>query len=967
MSYGSIGGCVGEVIIGSLYGVSGCKVSRQLKLYYRTAARLMLLGRPFILGGDWQILPEELMGTGLPDFLDAEVCRPNQPTNLVSGREIDYFLVSKSLLAGGWSVETVHGCLFSPHVPVILRIKVGKVRTPVRRLARPRPLSPDRPAGPMPAGFSVRWEAWNVINDGGDDDGCEFDMQRATQATEEWFAGAECELLSVYGVARTDDETAHMGIGLPAREVQGSSMGRFRDVAEELGIVGQRLTWIARALAAFARHVQAARESGPDSWQMGTLSRLGHRGRAFLDDKRERWRRYHDAQVTDAIRNALKFIASWVRSVHRRPPILHALVNGPAIEDGQWIESAALHEARVVEALIGVAAERRRKQVTEVKRWAKAASLSAAHRATKDKTAGIGYSASANKAHAGERTPQIAADAGVVEWSGPWRARARDMGTEILEAIEAAEYVGECEPELQLQPIDGRRLRIGSRKFSGTTGVGGDWMRPRHIMWLTAAAREALAALLNYLERGKRWPDVLRHVIEVALTKKAGGARLIGLASSIYRLWARVRYLDVRAALELRIARPFLEAAPGRVAVRAVSGAAWATELAPTRGEHSATAIVDIKQYYEWLEPLEVAKGCKRWGVPSTIAALTLHLYSGPRRIRVDGCYSKPVYPTRSILAGCTWATVLIRVIVIEPVADFLRLVHERVDAWGIKVMMKVYVDDSALTLIGARSALAWLHPWACKLMMRWIRHVLCQQVAAGKAHCIVSSPGLKKEITRELEGEGIVVSLSGELLGMDVATGRQLRCRRVAASRRRKCIGRMAKLMWLKRWGGGRQAKHVARGGLKPTACYGAPVFGVNDVTLYTIRRAQAATCRVTCGGSSTTACLATGGENHGEADPAVLDANPPLMEVLARVWDQPAARQELVKLWRQAHDEVGAATLGRMWSKVRGAVGAALAHLRRIGAAWPKPFFIAAVGHSINILEVPPTSSTRSSSTPR
>ncbi len=101
LSYGSIGGCVGEVIIGSLYGVSGCKVSRQLKLYYRTAARLMLLGRPFILGGDWQILPAEVMGTGLPDFLDAEVCRPNQPTNLVSGREIDYFLVSKSQLAGG--------------------------------------------------------------------------------------------------------------------------------------------------------------------------------------------------------------------------------------------------------------------------------------------------------------------------------------------------------------------------------------------------------------------------------------------------------------------------------------------------------------------------------------------------------------------------------------------------------------------------------------------------------------------------------------------------------------------------------------------------------------------------------------------------------------------------------------------------------------------------------------------------
>ncbi len=520
LSYGSIGGCIGEVVIGSLYGVSGCTVASQLKLYCRTAARLKLLGRPFVLCGDWQILPEELMRTGLPDLLGAEVCRPRQPTNLVSGREIDYFVVSKSLLVGGWSVETVHGCLFSPHVPVILRLKVGKARTPVRRLARPRPLAPDRPAGPMPAGFNVDWGTWDTIKDSDGDCG-DFDIQRATQATEEWFAGAECELLSVYGVARTNDEIAYMGIGLPAREVQGSNMGRFRDVAEELGIVGQRLTWIARALAAFARHAQAAHENGLASWHMGVLTRFGHRGRAFLEDKRELWRRYHDDFTTDIISNALRFIAAWVRSVHRRPPILSALVRGSGADVGQWTAAAAVHEAWAVEALIGVAAERRHKQIAEVKCWAKAASLAAAHSATKDNAGGIGYSASANKKHAGERTAQIAADAGVVEWSGPWRARARDMGTEILEALEAAEVADGCEPELQLQPIDGDRLLVVSRKIPGTTGVGGDWMRPRHTMWLTRAAREALASLLNYIEKGKRWPDVLRHVIEVALTKKS--------------------------------------------------------------------------------------------------------------------------------------------------------------------------------------------------------------------------------------------------------------------------------------------------------------------------------------------------------------------------------------------------------------------------------------------------------------
>ncbi len=270
--------------------------------------------------------------------------------------------------------------------------------------------------------------------------------------------------------------------------------------------------------------------------------------------------------------------------------------------------------------------------------------------------------------------------------------------------------------------------------------------------------------------------------------------------------------------------------------------------------------------------------------------------------------------------------------------------------------MTKVYVDDRALTLIGARAALSWLHPWACRLLLRWIRNVLCKRVAPGKAHCTTSSCDLKTILTRELRDEEIEVSLSGELLGIDVATGRQIRYRRSAATRRRKCVGRLAKLLWLKRKGGRRQAKQVARGGLKLAACYGEAIHGITNATLYTIRRAQAATCRVTCGGSSATACLATGGEHFAEADPAILDANPPLLEVHSRVWDRPTARQELVKMWRQAQDEVGGAAIGNMWSKVRGSVGAALAHLRRVGAAWPKPFTIHALHHDINLLEVPP-----------
>ncbi len=490
----------------------------------------------------------------------------------------------------------------------------------MRRLARPRPLPPDRPYGPMPAGFHVDWTGW--LEGGGDE---VFSLERAAELTDAWYAGAECEINTVYGVARTDDEVAHLGLGLPTREVEGC-MGRYRHSPDELGIVGHRLTWMARALAAFVRHARAVKDGGWATWQMDILSRLGQRARAFTLDKKEKWWCYPDPEVLEALREAMRFAASWIRPVHGRPAVLRHLATDARADVEAWVTIAEELEKTIIGAYLSVATARKKKEEKEVRKWAKSASTSAAHRATRDRSSGTGFSASADKKHTGERTPQAAADAGVLEWSCPWRAKDHDVGHELLEALEAVERMDDEEQELELPPFTGERLLVGSRKFAGFTGVGLDWLRPRHVMMMSWWAREALAFLLNFIEKGRRWPDVLRCVVEVALGKKAGGARLIGLAPALYRLWARVRYMDIRAALEHRIARPFLDAAPGRGATRSVLDAAWAAELAHTRKEGVATAIVDIKQYDEWIEPAEVLRGCRRHDIPEKITSLTLHL-----------------------------------------------------------------------------------------------------------------------------------------------------------------------------------------------------------------------------------------------------------------------------------------------------------------------------------------------------
>ncbi len=169
------------------------------------------------------------------------------------------------------------------------------------------------------------------------------------------------------------------------------------------------------------------------------------------------------------------------------------------------------------------------------------------------------------------------------------------------------------------------------------------------------------------------------------------------------------------------MARPFLPAAPGRGAMQAVWELAFRAETAKAQGESSATTTFDMKQYYEWITPTELGIGAKRHGLPRTITTMLIHFYTGPRRIRVGNAVSKAIYPRRSILAGCPWALLAIRLITAEPVEKFLKLTEKRMYGWGATSNFSFYVDDATVTTAGSVSAIVYLHEWICKLVIQWI------------------------------------------------------------------------------------------------------------------------------------------------------------------------------------------------------------------------------------------------------
>ncbi len=235
----------------------------------------------------------------------------------------------------------------------------------------------------------------------------------------------------------------------------------------------------------------------------------------------------------------------------------------------------------------------------EGRRWAAHASMKAAHSATKPRETVLMISASADKQFKGAGDPQSAVDKGREEWAIPRQASDIDASHDILKAVEAYEVIAKEHADIVLPSITDERIHQVARMFPGRLGIGACRLRARHILWLSRGARAALGRLLEAIEKARRWPEQARGVVELALAKKSGGARLIGLATTLYRVWAKLRFLDCAAVLEQRIARPFLSAAPGRGAGQAALEAARIGEIATARGRTTATTLVDISQFYE--------------------------------------------------------------------------------------------------------------------------------------------------------------------------------------------------------------------------------------------------------------------------------------------------------------------------------------------------------------------------------
>ena len=198
-----------------------------LELLHALGLHLKAHGHPYIIGGDFNVPPHELLALGWARIMGGAVLAPHSGTCRVrSGWSVlDYFVIGARLKNLVLSIE-VKESILTPHRPVYLALD-SKVRTSkFITMKGTKQLPIDPPMGPRPPP-PEQWQSFEIplsdpegLQSVPSDDQFAVLTQQASDALEAWFGLAEPELMATLGA---DQDEYGVGRGREPRFTQTTS------------------------------------------------------------------------------------------------------------------------------------------------------------------------------------------------------------------------------------------------------------------------------------------------------------------------------------------------------------------------------------------------------------------------------------------------------------------------------------------------------------------------------------------------------------------------------------------------------------------------------------------------------------------------------------------------------------------------------------------------------------------------
>ena len=849
--------CKGGIFIITvyLYHTEGLS-ARNLDLLQALAAIISRLKGPWVLAGDFNLQPKELIASGWLLLVGGVIKAPALET---CGKAVyDFFVVHKGLEKAVVGVARVKDFGMKPHCPVRLYLRAAPRAIQVRCLKAPAKIAAILPSGC--AGPPVDYSA--VVDVG---------LRNTEVATSEvlnqscgrWLTLIEEELTGVMGL---DDYLKRRAMGRaegprfvlkPALGLPGSPLAKTSPATE---------AW--RMSAAWLRRIeQGFAAAGPG----GVIDHGAMRARYNLS--MEHWKRL------DADCNSREFL-EWYRMITFRDLTdcgrvqqLLCFAHDRALEQDRLDQRAALLSWRNWLGEGPASGLRRQHRVSRTSAgWVP--SLIARppdQEGDADANADVHEDDELLLCAAQEEQLEVPCDAQQTaevsseQWADVWQASAvppvldwpMDMGT-----------------PLPVPCVDAARRAMAT--FPVDTGLGWDRLHPRALLRLSEQAVVALLRIFILAELIGEWPAATGVVVIALLQKPQGGFRPIGLFPTLVRLWMRVR-LPVAQAWQAANERAYFYAGPMKGAQVAAWKQAARAEMSRSRGLDYAAVLLDLIKAFETIPHDWLVIQARKYGFNLYLLRLSLASYKLARRIRVAGVYACEVIATRGITAGAGLATVELRLLLIEWM-DTVATAHPL-------VKLTVYVDDVALEAMASYDRVKREIVSAAKMVHKDFTSMRLA-FSDTKNVCTASKVKLAADIAMSLRFLHLKCCLRVTSLGCGLGAGVR-RNAGVSRMRLRAFKARKKKFQVLRR--AGVDTERLIRTGAAAGMTYGQAVMGVSDSVLLLQRRAVAATLNSAKGfGDLDVTLLLADGSYAGKADPAFQAHIEPLWFWAVAVWER-------------------------------------------------------------------------------
>ena len=882
------GGVPGGLIIANVYLECGMGMNDgNWDILKAVAEEVKVIGRPFVIGGDFQQSPKDLAEAGALNLFDeAEVVCASDGAGAAGGKcctrgkwsTIDFFIVSRMLAPKVQGCELVLEAALRPHRPVALKLRRGGALPLQRALAGPRAFPRQRPVGPARP-TTVSWTSASARVSAAKN------VDELDEVVQEWFKAAEGWLLAEFDV-----DPAH------AKWMQGRGGGaRFRWERPQI-----------KKMAGRAKTSTIAR-----SW-FWLADRLGELAQLSANATGGRWehRQALLAKVAAwcAPTGQIDFRALWAARLGG--------LKEASDEQLKWWQGLALGIAEAEHDAFAVARRR------DTRQWVKdicAGAAGVAHKVTKV-PAGWRPDPHGGDDH-GLRQP-LGRQARVDELANQWR---KDIwGTRAAKVMDE-DFEGMVFGEMARPSAEA--VRAAARKFPHHTGLGADQWHPRHFEWLPTSILEGWVDIMMKAESSGWIPSAMNMLTVVFIPKGAVGVRPIGLFTSSQRLWGKLRR-EVAERWERDHERGYWWGGSGRSVESCVWNQALNGEFAAATGRKAASIMLDLVKAYETLGHRMCAQRFRDAEVPMQYARWCLRCYAGPRVLRVDGAYSEVFSVDSSIVAGCAGATTLLKAVLMRTCDEAMARALEM----ATQVRLYVVVDDITIQGVSASDRSPESHAKfeqdLC-MIVNGVTESLETDVGGTVSEDKSVVLGCDEVVVEKvLEGTGRrwTQAVAARNLGIDTsysAPSAMTQKDRIANARAR--AGRFG---FLRGFGG--QVAAVVRSGPMASMVFGTAAQGAYDAALMKMRSAVGACAFGALGGASLTMKFML--SEIRDLDPVFVVTLAPLKAWAVEVW---AGQVDTQRKMAVAFDAALKATDGgkNLELKAPGPTVAVLVALRRLG----------------------------------